>query len=127
MIRNTENKLVLGLLNARSLNTGQDELLASIKLYKLDILAVNETWIKPDEEKFAPILLGYSFKHKPRTTSARGGGVGFYVKRELRVRVRHHPDSLLEQLWLELSLPGRGCLAVGTAYRPESTSSVSFD
>lgn len=122
MIRIKKYNLVLGLLNARSLNTGQDELLASLDSYKPDVLAINETWIKAGQEKFAPVMPGYIFKHKPRNTGARGGGVGFYVKKGLRVRIKTHPDSPLEQLWLELTLPGRGRIIIGTAYRPESVS-----
>lgn len=122
MITNKAYNLTLGLLNARSLNTGQDELLASIDRYKPDILAINETWIKEGGDKFAPLVPGYIFKHKSRSSSVRGGGVGFYVKKGLRVRIRPHSDSPLEQLWMELALPGRGRLMVGTAYRPESVS-----
>ncbi|CAH2228997.1 jg9017, partial [Pararge aegeria aegeria] len=117
--------LKLGLLNVRSLNTGRDELLASIDRYKPDILALNETWLKQDEQNYALIVPGYVLKHKARAGDARGGGVGFYVRKELRARIKPSPDSPLEQLWLELILPGRGRLAIGTAYRPESVSVIT--
>lgn len=112
----------LGLLNVRSLNTGQDELLISIEKYKPDILALNETWLKQGEEKCAPKVSNYIFKHRPRTGEGRGGGVGYYVRRGLRVRALVHPESSLEQMWLEVLLAGGVRLAVGTAYRPESVT-----
>ncbi|KAI5633925.1 hypothetical protein NE865_13354 [Phthorimaea operculella] len=60
--------------------------------------------------------------NRARPGEGRGGGVGFYVRRGLKVRVRPHPDSALEQLWLELTLPGAGRIAVGTAYRTEAVT-----
>lgn len=120
MIRSKQLNLRLGLLNVRSLNTGRDELLASVDIYKPDILALNETWIKTGEEKFAPAIPGYMLKLRPRPNDMRGGGVGFYVRKGLRVRIKPHPESSLEQLWMELNVPGRGRLILGTAYRPES-------
>lgn len=117
MASTIKNSLKLGLLNVRSLNTGRDELEATLETYKPDLLALNETWLQ--DETVAPVLPGYVLKHKPRKTNRRGGGVGFYIRKGLRARVRAHPDSQLEQLWLELTLPGAR-MSVGTAYRPES-------
>ncbi|CAK1540072.1 unnamed protein product [Leptosia nina] len=71
-------------------------------------------------EKYMPPLPGYTFKHAPRASGRRGGGVGFLIRKGLRARVRPHPPAALEQMWLELSLPKAGRIAVGTAYRPES-------
>lgn len=112
--------LVLGLLNAQSLNTGREELIVTMERYKLDILAVNETWVRSGEEQFTSKIPGYSFKHRPRPNGRRGGGVGFYVRNGLSVRIKPHPESSLEQMWLELSLPGIAKIAIGTAYRPEA-------
>lgn len=112
--------LKLGLLNVRSLNTGRDELFVYMEQHKPDILALNETWIKAGDEKYAPRIPGYILKHKPRPHGVTGGGVGFYIRRNLKIRVRAQTASIMEQMWLELKLPGLGCLAIGTAYRPES-------
>lgn len=120
MAKAREKRLKLGLLNARSLNTGQDEFTAMILKYKLDILAINESWIRDGEEALAPVIPNYRFVHKARK-GKRGGGVGFYIRNGITTRVRHHPQAALEQLWIEVRLPG-GSLALGTAYRPESVS-----
>ncbi|CAB3228376.1 unnamed protein product [Arctia plantaginis] len=116
--------LKLGFLNVRSLTTGQDELQASMQIQQPDILALNETWLQEDAVKYAPSFSGYSLKHRSRPGDRRGGRVGFYVKRGIRVHVRSHPESALEQLWLEVCLPGYK-VAVGTVYRSESIISVA--
>uniref|UniRef100_A0A2A4K4N4 Reverse transcriptase domain-containing protein n=1 Tax=Heliothis virescens TaxID=7102 RepID=A0A2A4K4N4_HELVI len=96
--------------------TPADDLHATIQSLKPDILALNETWLQEGAEKYAPSVSGYFLKHRARPGNRPGGGVGFYVRRGIRVNVRPHPDSTLEQLWLEVTLPGYK-VAVGTAYR----------
>ncbi|XP_013174571.1 PREDICTED: RNA-directed DNA polymerase from mobile element jockey-like, partial [Papilio xuthus] len=101
-----------------SINTGQDELTATLLNYSPDIVALNETWLKPGEEAAAPAIPSYKFLHKARQ-GKKGGGVGFYVRQGITSKVQKHPTSKLEQFWLEVQLQGSS-LAVGTAYRPES-------
>lgn len=114
--------LKLGLLNARSLNTGKDELLITILNYAPDILAINETWLKTGEEELAPVIPNYRFVHRARKCK-RGGGVGFFVKQGITTRVRRHPASPLEQMWMEIQLPG-ATMSLGTTYRPESVGVI---
>ncbi|XP_045541842.1 uncharacterized protein LOC106718371 [Papilio machaon] len=116
----TSNKacLRLGLLNIRSINTGQDELTATLLNYSPDIVALNETWLKSGEEAAVPSIPNYKFLHRARQ-GKKGGGVGFYVRQGITTKVQKHPTSALEQLWLEVQLQGTK-LAIGTAYRPES-------
>lgn len=111
MIRLKTKNLKLGLLNARSWNTGRDELLASMGKHEPDILALNETWIREGNEHSAPLVPGYTLKLKPRPNDARCEGVGFYIRRGLRVRSQQHPATVtedvragLEQFWLELNM-----------------------
>lgn len=111
MSESKNKSLTLGLLNVGSLNTGQDELIVTI---------LNESWIKPGEELLAPDLPNYKFVHKGRY-GKKGGGVGFYITNGLSAKVKRHPPSSLEQMWLEVQLPG-ATLALGTAYRPESVN-----
>lgn len=118
--------LKLGLLNIRSLNTGRDELIATVIKLKPDILALNETWTKQGQERYAPKVPGYSLKNTPRPHDRTGGGVGFLIRRGLRVRIKPHPPSELEQMWLELTVPGVGKVVVGTAYRPDSGLSPGY-
>jgi exonuclease III len=123
MANTREKRLKLGLLNVRSLKTGQDEFMAMILKYKIDVLAINESWIRDGDGKrrlHLFVIHNYRFIHKARK-GKRGGGVGFYVRNGITTKIRHHPQSPLEQLWIEIRLTG-GTLAFGTAYRPESVS-----
>lgn len=122
MDKRGKQKFKLGLLNIRSMNTGQDELVCTMDNFKPDILALNETWFKKGQESSAPKIPGYVVKLSPRPSGHKGGGVGFNVRRGLRTRIVQHPESPLEQMWLEVRLPGSGRMAVGTAYRPDSTA-----
>lgn len=113
--------LKFGLLNAGSLGTKQDEFRIAMSEHLVDIMAINETWLRQSEEGRAPSVPGYRLKHVPRSTSVRGGrggGVGFYIKTGVRARVMQHPEQVdAEQMWLSVNMNGKRIL-VGTAYRP---------
>ncbi|XP_063831734.1 uncharacterized protein LOC135080943 [Ostrinia nubilalis] len=113
-------KLSVGLLNPGSLGTKHEEFLVALDHHDVDILAINETWLRAGEEGRAPAPPGYRLRHVPRpsTVRSRGGGVGFYIKNGINARMIHHPSPLsVEQMWLGLNLSGIK-LAIGTAYRP---------
>lgn len=115
--------LKVGLFNAGSLGTNHDNFIASVTRNDVDLLAVNETWLREGEEGRAPALPSYRLRHipRPRGVRSRGGGVGFYIKQSVSVRTWSHPvDPLhtsVEQMWLTMTLNGKK-LAIGTAYRP---------
>lgn len=89
--------------------------------HSVDIMAINETWLRPNEEGRARSVPGYRLKHVPRSASVRGGrggGVGSYIKTGIGARVLNHSEQLdVEQKWLSVKINGRKIL-VGTAYRP---------
>ncbi|CAG4980526.1 unnamed protein product [Colias eurytheme] len=112
--------LVIGLINICSLGTGHEELLAAMEQHNVDVLGINETWLKEGEEGRAPKFTGYRFVHIPRPSHVRGrgGGVGFYVRNSLNVKVLKHPCCLnVEQMWITLNIRCKK-LVIGTAYRP---------
>lgn len=115
------NNLIVGLFNAGSLNTGQDEFVAAVQRSGPDILAINETWIAQGQDFKAPNLQQFRFIHKSRDSSikgGRGGGVGFYVRKGVNARLTKYPlISSVEQLWLKLSVLGK-IIIIGTGYRP---------
>lgn len=115
--------LKIGLFNAGSLGTNHDNLVATIRRHCVDVLAINETWLRVGEEGRAPSVAGYYLRHRPRAQEvrSRGGGVGYYIKRGVNARTWDHPvDPLhkaIEQMWLTLTICGRK-IVLGTAYRP---------
>lgn len=119
-----EKYLKVGFINVGSLGTGHDDLISALDRQRVDIMAINETWLRPGEEGRAPVVPGYRLRHTPRPASVRagrGGGVGFYVKRGLSARacprVVDPRFESVEQMWLTLSMNGKK-IAIGTAYRP---------
>ncbi|VVC95456.1 unnamed protein product [Leptidea sinapis] len=95
--------LKIGFINPGSLGTNHEELIVAVERHCIDILAMNETWLRPGEEGRAPNISGYSLRHipRPREVRERGGGVGFYIKHGLPASTLKHPYSpIVEQMWL---------------------------
>lgn len=120
----TTKYLKVGFWNAGSLGTKHDEFIAALLGSDVDIMAINETWLRTGEEGRAPSVPGYRLRHVPRSLSVkkgRGGGVGFYIKHGINIRNHSHSASTshatVEQMWLTISVRGIK-LAIGTAYRP---------
>jgi hypothetical protein len=119
----TTKQLRIGLLNAGSLGTNHDNFIATCTRLDMDVLAINETWLKGGDEDRAPILPGSRLRHNPRPqgSRSRGGGVGFFIKRNISARNLSHPvdprHKSIEQMWIHLTLQGKK-LVIGTAYRP---------
>lgn len=120
----------VGLFNAGSLGSNHDDFIALIERNPVDILAINETWLRQGGEARAPVLPGYSLRHVPRPVTVRrgrGGGVGFYIKRGVNARIwpcaiDHRFDSV-EQMWVTIRLHGKR-ICIGTAYRPHGLTSI---
>lgn len=123
-----ERKLSVGLLNPCSLGTGHDEFISAVSHHNVDLLAINETWLRDGEEGRAPTVPGYRLRHTPRPAHvrARGGGVGFYIKHEFAARmVPINTHNSIEQIWFKLSLANFKFI-IGTAYRPPWLSVRAF-
>ena len=117
-----QDKLVkFGLHNAGSLATNHDEFIIAMSHHSVDIMAINETWLRKGEEGRAPSVPGYQLRHIPRPMTirdGRGGGVAFYIKSGMSTRARTHPHHpTVEQMWISLTTKTKK-LFVGTAYRP---------
>lgn len=121
--------LKIGFLNPGSLGTRHEEFLVALENRSVDIMALNETWLRRGEESRAPLPAGYRLRHIPRPPSvrARGGGVGFYVRNGIYARQIKPPQvsSVVEQMWLSITVNGTR-FAIGTAYRPPWLSVDTF-
>lgn len=112
--------LKFGLLNAGSLGTRHDELIAAMERHDVDVMAINETWLRQGEEGRAPAVPNYRLRHVPRPASvrSRGGGVGAYIRRGVTARVLPHPATdNVEQMWLCMTVNAKK-IVIGIAYRP---------
>lgn len=69
-------------INCRSLYNKINEIKLLTNMFKLNVLAMTETWL---EEEIANLILipEYTLIHKSRNSSKRGGGVGFLVSNEI--------------------------------------------
>lgn len=110
----------IGFLNPGSLSTHHEEFLVALERHNVDILGLNETWLRSGEEGRAPKVAGYRLCHLPRPEAirSRGGGVGFYIRRGLSTQILKYPiEPRVEQMWLRTRHSNKTVI-IGTAYRP---------
>lgn len=113
--------------NIRSINKNIDSLLVllSSHSFEYDIIALSETWLKPDEFINLP---NFNSVNLSRPSKARGGGVALYINK--RISFNHCPKLTCQTpeahdfLFLELSSK----LTVGVPYHsPSSHISLFLD
>ena len=108
-------------LNTQSLPSSFNEFSLMVEQYKFDIITLSETWLKDNQLLLDYVSIpGYDLLYNNRDKT-KGGGVGCYIKSEIKYKRRKDLESLhpeLEHLWLEI--PGRNKhsrLLLGTVYR----------
>src|SRR3978361_1899351 len=95
-----------GHLNVRSLMNGFDDFKNYLVMGDFDIFAVSETWLCPNIASDAVRVPNYHFLRRDR--GSRGGGLGFYVKEHISVKVITTPvSSAFEQLWFSAKIKGK--------------------
>ena len=124
--RERKTSLTIAALNARSLGSqGRlEEVSALLTDFKLDVLAINETWQREGETYE---IQGYKYIGNPRKSKEklRGGGVGFFIAENLRFKVREPdtpPPSNCEMLAISLFLRGQRSIHVVSTYLPPHES-----
>ena len=87
---------------------------------KPHIIAINETWIKENEEGPFNNLDGYIFVSNSRSKHIHGG-VAFYVQDKIKYTIRHDltimDEKIYESLFIDLKFNLRP-VTVGTIYSP---------
>jgi exonuclease III len=88
-----------------------------------DIIALQELWHLHDPDIFS--LKGYhKLLFKSRGNLTQGGGVGLYISEKLKFINRPDlsifTDKIFESIFIELVLPGRKNIVIGSLYRPNS-------
>ena len=94
----------------------------------IDILAISETWLKPDSlpATINSLLLdGYSFEHQPRP-SGRGGGVGYIYRSSLKFsKIISQTYQSFELITCKLTCSASSYI-FAHIYRPPSSSTCLF-
>ena len=92
--------------NIRSIREKTASLTDLIISKTIDILAVTETWLRPHDTASCIADIsppGYVFHHKPRPVG-RGGGVGFLVSKQFKVKLQPSPNyTTFESMCLNIS------------------------
>ena len=111
-------------LNTRSVTSSFDEFNLMLTTYGFDIVALSETWLKDNNFLLDYVTIpGYNSEYRNREQK-RGGGVGFYLKENIKYQVRKDLvklDESMEHLWLEVKGKNKNAsYLMGTFYQPSS-------
>ena len=118
----------IGHINAQSLVPKVDAVNSLLESERLDLLCVSETWLTPDTLTRFIVFPGYAMVRRDRAESTdgqrvRGGGVAVIHREEIHCQMLQTPTtSLLETLWVSVSVRGGRPAIVGVAYRPPAGS-----
>ena len=66
-------------------------------------------------------LHGYVFLQQNRNVGT-GGGVGIFLKQEIKFKCRYDLENHLESLWIEICLKNSKSVLIGCHYRPPEGS-----
>ncbi|XP_060530471.1 uncharacterized protein LOC132704477 [Cylas formicarius] len=111
-------------VNVRSLLANFDSFLSQLLSNNYDIVGVSETWLGAGVDQMVGIP-NYNFLHHNHL-DRRGGGVGVYVKNNLRCEVLASAClEHIEYIWVKVLLNNRTFM-VGTVYRPPNTNVSQF-
>ena len=117
-LKTFRNNLKIAHINARSLPKHIDEVKRLLLATDFDILAISETFIKTATPKHLFKIGGYKFFHKDRIAK-NGGGIGLFVRDQIKVKLINLPQVILhpEVLFVELTI-NQTKIAVGVLYKP---------
>ena len=114
-------------LNVRSLPRHFDEFKILMHDNPFDVICLTETWLNSTWTDSELELNGYNLVRDDRVDSQRGGGTAIYYATKLNACQRTNllrPD--IEATWLEILLPNRKKLLVGSIYRPPNMTYNNF-
>nr|XP_054757019.1 ankyrin-3-like [Lytechinus pictus] len=115
----SSKNIKFAMLNARSVKNKTAEFVDYILDHELDIVAVCETWLTPNDADMIGQLTpcGFTFKHIPRA-GKRGGGVAVLFKSQLDVRILDSPNiTSFEMIQMSLNHKQK-VLHLINVYRP---------
>lgn len=116
------------LLNVRSVNRKGDQLVDFITENDLDIVALTETWLSPDDAVACGDMTpeGYTLHQEPRAHGKCGGGVAIVCKSNLSVKRAPRVKAKTFESISTLVSSGTKSAHLVVIYRPLSTSLAEF-
>lgn len=103
--------------NACSVKLKSLELSAAISTYKLDMILISETWLRPGDRFRLPNFV----VHRSDRLIGRCGGTALAVRKSIRHTRIHLPDLVsLEATAIEVELGGMGTVRIVSVYAPPS-------
>lgn len=116
--------LSIAFFNVRSLTSSFSDVKDFILQENFDVIGIVETWLTDGVPSTAVNIDGYKFVRCDRET--RGGGVGLYLKSNLRYEVvKIGCLESLEQLWVKLTVSKKQTV-VGVLYRAPNKNILDF-
>lgn len=114
-------------LNVHSLTDKFNEFKQYVLDSDHDIVAVSETWLSPDIENYAININGFTFLRTDRVTDTWGGGVGIYIKNNIKITTLSlgNNNLAIEQHWIKCKI-NKYTVAIGVVYRRQEYSCNEF-
>ncbi len=118
--QSVENRSQISILymNARSLLPKRDEILAYVAMEKPDVIAITETWIKPDYLMSEYSVTGYESFHKNRAHTKGGGGICYIKNTLIAVIIEKQDADIYDSVYVDITTERYRKLTFGTVYRP---------
>lgn len=126
--KHSTNFISIGVHNARSLICNVENYRELIGNSNLSVLAIVETWLKPSHTNKSVELEGYTLTRSDRNskTKSRGGGVAFYLKKNVKFSViaKSENDSEIDYLFIKLKHVHLVC---GVVYKPPDVNDSKLE
>lgn len=117
--RTKPRSLKLGFFNANGIQNQRDEIATFLRDHQVDILLVQETFLKPSHRN--PSIANYRIVRNDRTRCHRGGTLIYYKKALYCIPMDPPTLSLIEASICRLGMTGHQPITLVSAYIPPSS------
>ena len=126
LLDNYRQHLSVAHLNTQSMCSSFPQFEAMLDRHQFDLITMSETWLKENKNLLNHLeIVGYKKDFRNRDEK-RGGGVGFYLKSDIKYKRRDDIEALdntIEHQWIEFT--GKMKLSntlIGILYQPSSAA-----
>ena len=131
LLNNHRKHFSIAHLNTQSMTPAFNEFESMLSEHQFDIITMSETWLKQNKALLDHLEIEGYKKDFQNRDEKRGGGVGFYLKSDIKHKVRKDIqalDNTIEHQWIELT--GETKLAnilIGIIYQPSSKTKEKIE